>query len=402
MVKIQVLGTFHRFILANQDKRKLVIYGGAGSGKSVAVAQWIVKQFHDGDNLRILCIRKTLPSLRITSYLLIKDILNQAGIIYEENKSELTLKHRNNTIFFKSIDDPEKVKSFEANLIWVEEATELSKEDYLQLDLRTRRAGSNQIILTFNPIDAFHWAITDLVQKPDPTVAVHHSTYKDNRFLPQAYIDTLESLIDQDYNYYRIYTLGEPGVLENTVYSQYKIEDISNWPDACRAGTPSRLGIDFGFNDPTVIVSLKVHDNENYVKELLYKPKLTNSDLISFLHSTFRTNKWPYSLEIVCDSAEPNRIEELCRAGFNAVPANKDIKFGIDQVKSRKLHLDAEAVNGIKEIRAYSYKKNKDGRVLDEPIDAFNHFCDAMRYAISTGASEGKPNSSRLGKLIIR
>jgi len=402
MVKIQVIGTFHRFILNNQDKRKLVIYGGAGSGKSVAVAQWIVKRFYEGDNLRILCIRKTLPSLRITSYLLIKDVLNQLGIIYEENKSELTLKHRNNTIFFKSIDDPEKVKSFEANLIWVEEATELSKEDYLQLDLRTRRAGENQIILTFNPIDAFHWAITDLVQKPDPTVAVHHSTYKDNRFLPQAYIDTLESLIDQDYNYYRIYTLGEPGVLENTVYSQYKIEDISNWPDPCRAGTPSRLGIDFGFNDPTVIVSLKVHDNENYVKELLYKPKLTNSDLISFLHSTFRTNKWPYSLEIVCDSAEPNRIEELNRAGFNAVPANKDIKFGIDQVKSRKLHIDSESVNGIKEIRAYSYKKNKDGRVLDEPIDAFNHFCDSMRYAIATGATESKPNSSRLGKLIIR
>jgi len=303
-------------------------------------------------------------------------------------------------MFFKGLDDPEKIKSFEANLIWVEEATEVTKEDFLQLDLRTRRVGSNQIILTFNPVDAHHWAITDLVQRPDETVAVHHSTYKDNPFLPKAYIDSLESLIEKDYNYYRIYTLGEPGVLEHTIYSHYRIEDPKTWPSRTN-NEPTRLGIDFGYNDPTVVVSLHVYDKENYVRELLYRSHMTNADLVAFLHRTFRENRWPYTVELICDSAEPNRIEELCRAGFNAKPAIKDITYGIDLVKSAPLHIDHQAVNGIKEIRGYSYKKDKDGRVLDVPVDAFNHFCDAMRYAI-TASGERPLSSARLAKTIVR
>lgn len=399
-IRETALSTFFDFFRKNQDKRVLVLYGGAGSGKSYSTAQWLCSQLISRPNLRILCIRKTLPSLRMTALLLVLDTLNRWGVPYELNKSELTIRYGSSVMFFKGLDDPEKIKSFEANLIWIEEATELTKEDFLHLDLRTRRAGGNQIILTFNPIDAFHWTITDLVQKPDPTVAVHHSTYKDNPFLPRSYIKTLESLTEKDYNFYRIYTLGEPGVLENIIYSHYRIEDPRTWPDRTN-GPPTRLGIDFGYNDPTVVVSLHVIDKEHYVRELLYRTHMTNSDLVAFLHDLIKKNDWPRDIEVICDSAEPNRIEELARAGINARPAMKDIKYGIDAVRSRPLHIDHSAINGIKELRGYSYKKDKDGRVLDTPVDAFNHFCDAVRYAIATGYDQ-PPSTSRLMKMIVR
>lgn len=400
-IRIKVIKTFSRFLRGNDDKRVLVLYGGAGSGKSHAVAQYICYRFCTEDDLRILVTRKTGPSLKITSYLLIKDLLAQMSVKYEENRADLIMTRGSSKMFFKSIDDPEKVKSFDANIIWIEEATELTREDGMQLDLRTRRQGRNQLILTFNPIDAFHWCITDLVNKPGPEIAVHHSTHKDNPFLSDQYRKTLESLAEKDYNYYRIYALGEPGVLENVVYTRYAIEDAATWPDVCRSGNPTRLGVDFGFNDPTVVVAVHVKDQERYVKQHLYRSHITNSDLVAFLKQLFAQNRWPMSVEIACDSAEPQRIEELTRAGFNAVPANKDIAYGIDMVKREKLHIDASSVDLIKEIRAYSYRETRDGRVLDEPIDMFNHAMDAMRYAIATGSTNVR-NADRLTKMILR
>jgi len=401
-IEDQFIRTFSKFFRANEDKRILALYGGAGSGKSYSTAQWIITKWLTGENVRILCTRKTLPSLKITSWSLIKDILSKWNIAHDENRSDLVLSFRNNEMLFKSLDDPEKVKSFEANYIWIEEATELSKEDFLQLDLRTRRLGGCQLILTFNPIDAFHWTITDLVQRPSDNVAVHHSTYKDNRFLPADYVRTLETLNERDANYYRIYTLGEPGVLENIIYTGYGVEDRDTWPDRVAHGPPTTLGVDFGFNNPTAIVSCTVSDQEQYARQLLYRSGMTNRQLIEFLEATFTAHGWSKSIPLRCDSAEPQRMVELCNAGFNAQPANKSVSFGIDHIKARRLHIDAESVDLIKELRGYSYKKDRNGRVLDDPVDAFDHAMDAMRYGFTPDMKDIKPNASRLEKLMIR
>jgi phage terminase large subunit len=89
-------------------------------------------------------------------------------------------------------------------------------------------------------------------------------------------------------------------------------------------------------------------------------------------------------VEIFCDNAEPKTIEELRRAGYNAKPADKDVREGIRKVKGQPLYITEKSVNLIKEIRSYKWKTDKDGKVLDEPIKFNDHAIDALRYAIFT------------------
>jgi len=367
--------------LDSRTERILVVYGGAGSGKSFAVAQHVCHLLLTVPDIRIAVIRKTLPALRITAYRLILDTLRAWGVPFAHNKSELLITVNGSEILFKSLDDPEKIKSAEFNLVWVEEATDIEREDFLQLNLRLRRAGArpNQIILTFNPIDAYHWIVTDLVQQERPDVAVLHSTYKDNPYLDAEYTRQLEDLINQDENYYRIYALGEPGVLRNIIYSNWTVA-----PAPAEKPKDRYYGLDFGHTNPSALVEVCLHGEAVHVSERLYQTHLTNADIIGRLKELVV----PGSI-IYADAAEPARIEEIKRAGFRCLPADKSVKDGIDYVKRIRLHLDPASANLISEIRAYKYREDRGGRVLEEPVKFNDHLLDAARYALYTHAKRG-------------
>ena len=318
--------------------------------------------------------RKTLPSLRRTAYQLILDLLKEYGIYHrvEHNKSELTIRLFNNLIQFFSLDDPEKIKSFIANTIWLEEANEFSFEDFTILKLRLSRASgkeTNQMFLSFNPVNC--WIFDKLENHSDAEWI--HSTYKDNPFISPAYAAMLEDLKEQDENYYKIYTLGMRGMLENIIYPEYQLVD-----EMPAEFHEERYGVDFGFENPTVILHCGIIENRLYVDELLYETHLTNSDLIDKLKHMPR-------LDIYADSAEPQRIEELCRAGLRCYPAIKDVQLGIDMVKRYKICLTKRSVSTIKEIRQYQRKKDKDGKILEEPVKFLDHSVDALRYGTIGG-----------------
>jgi phage terminase large subunit len=382
--KVQLLDTFSRLWQDNPDKRIFVVYGGAGSGKSMAVAQRFCRLLCEGPGLRMLVARKTLPSLRITAYQLIKDTLAAWNIPYTQNKNERTITYGPNQIYFTGLDDREKIKSAEFNFIWIEEATDIGKKDFLQLNLRLRRPHpeeeADQMVLTFNPIDAHHWLIEEVIEAPpNPKIVIHHSTYHDNPFLDQTYVDELEALEEKDANFYRIYTLGLPGVLENLIYKNFRIEAM---PAA--AGLMIRdadaLGLDFGFNNQTGLVAVRFYEGRFYIKELFYKAGYTNQDLVAWMQEHLPNKNIP----IWADSAEPDRIEEIARAGFNIWPANKQVFVGIDYLKAQALLLDPDSPNLITEFRNYKWREDKEGRVLDEPVKFRDHLVDAARYAIYT------------------
>jgi len=211
--------------LSETQKRINLLVGGAGSSKSYSIAQHLLRKFYEEDDIRILVTRKTTPSLRISCYQLILDLLKKYGWLYHQNKTELILSQGNNAILFKGLDDPEKIKSAEFNYIWAEEATDLDLDDFRQLNLRLRRETKtiNQMFMSCNPISALHWIKTEVADKLD--VAVNHSTYKDNPFLDKDYVAEIEDLINKDDNYYKIYALGEWGVLENIIYSKWQTLD---------------------------------------------------------------------------------------------------------------------------------------------------------------------------------
>jgi phage terminase large subunit len=139
-------------------------------------------------------------------------------------------------------------------------------------------------------------------------------------------------------------------------------------------------GLDFGYNVASALVRITIADGVAYVKEMLYKTRLTTSDLITELQNLAlkRTD------EIFCDAAEPKTIEELYRAGFNVKPADKDVTEGIRKVKSYPLFIEKNSTNIIAEIKKYKWKVDKNEVVLDEPDKENDHVMDAMRYAIFT------------------
>jgi phage terminase large subunit len=91
--------------------------------------------------------------------------------------------------------------------------------------------------------------------------------------------------------------------------------------------------------------------------------------------------------DIYADSAEPDRIEEINRAGWTCYPANKDVKMGIDVVKRQVLYITKDSLDLIKEIRNWSYRKDRDGNVLEEPSKVMDHLMDSLRY-VAMGQTE--------------
>jgi len=270
-------------------------------------------------------------------------------------------------------------QSTDWSYIWMEEATDFTFNDYLILKtrLRTKSADQkrNKMFLTLNPIDEYHWIKTELIDKEFKEVEDIASTYKDNPFLDQDYIDDLEKLANQDANFYRIYTLGEWGRLTNLIYTNWQI--IDKFPATC---DNIIYGIDFGYNAPSVLLKLGIEGNKVYEHQLIYKNHLTNKDFIVEMKKVI-----PPKLRmkpIYADSAEPDRIEEIRKAGFNIRGANKKVREGIDFIKRLEVCVTEDSTDVIKEKRGYSWRTDKKGRVIDEPVSFLDHAQDAERYAI--------------------
>lgn len=377
----------HYQFLLNSEARKILLYGSAGSGKSWALAQYLLFDLAlKYSGLRFLIVRKTRPAIKKSCWLLFNDMLSQYGILHEKNKTDLTIELNHNTFFFCSIDDPEKLKSIEKiNYIWGEEATELTINDFNQLNLRCRGKNTtgykNQLFFTFNPIDENSF-LKPLTENKDKDIAVLHSTYKDNRFLEQDYIDTLEDLINQDKTYYKIYTLGQWASPEHIIYTNWDIVD--SLPEKIDS---IRYGLDFGYNNPSALIAVIESDQDYYIDEVIYQTKLTNNDLIAKFSELNIDKTDP----ITADSAEPQRIEEIFQAGYNIFPVSKgkdSVRTGINNVKSKRLHVTRQSANIVKELQSYKWRQDKNGNILDEPVKFHDHAMDSVRYVFLQDTSQ--------------
>jgi phage terminase large subunit len=123
-----------------------------------------------------------------------------------------------NKIFCAGLDDEEKIKSIlDITIAWVEEATEFNEQDINQLDLRMRGETelSRELILSFNPVSELHWLkrkfFDDPVEGIKKNLFTMHSTFKDNLFLDDIYVERLMTAHLHDPNNYRVYVLGQWG-----------------------------------------------------------------------------------------------------------------------------------------------------------------------------------------------
>lgn len=355
--------------------KTVVHVGGAGSSKSHSIAQLLIYKLTNEGHKTIGICRKTFPALRMTAMKLVLDLLKDYGIYNpnNHNKTANTYSCNTNTIQFFSLDEVEKIKSANFSYIWMEEANEFSYEDYTVMKLRLRQPTGdgevNQMYLSLNPIDANNWIATKLITEDG--VETIHSTFRDNPFLDKSYIKTITDLIHQDENFYKIYALGEWGLLQRRIYTNYKI--IPALPDMSEARWC--YGLDFGLVNPSALIKVYQLENRFYLEERLYKSGMTNKDIIELLSHEEKG-------DIYADPSAKQMVEEIFRAGYNAYEAHRDVKDGIDLCQRQTLSVPETSVNLIKEIQSYQWKEDKDGNVISEPIKFNDHLMDAMRYGI--------------------
>jgi phage terminase large subunit len=203
------------------------------------------------------------------------------------------------------------------------------------------------------------------------------STWRQNVFLDQRIIDSINSLKDTDEDLWLIYSESQIVPPRELIYQ--KPQTYDTLPQGVKY---TYYGIDWGFsNDSAAVVEVNVRDKELYVKELVYKQGLTNEDLTYLLREVglSRTN------DIVADSSEPKSIEEINRAGFRIRGVKKEngsVLFGIQKLRQYKIFVHKESFNLINEFDNYRYKKDRSGRITNQ-TQGQDHALDALRYVVT-------------------
>lgn len=370
--------------LLDYKTRYNVFYGGAGSGKSYFVMQKIIIKALRYKR-KVLVIRKVGNTVRDSTWALFSELIYRMPQVMESvNKSEFTVNLINGSVFlFKGFDDPEKIKSIQGITdVVIEEASEITEEDFDQLDLRLRaRSGMLQIHLMFNPVSKANWVYKRFFENPvmDDTVIVH-TTYTDNPHLPEVYVKSLLNMQKRNPAYYKIYALGEFATLDKLVFPVFTKKIITQ--DEIQ-GLPLWCGMDFGYtNDPTAI-NWGYIDRSNcslYIIGEYDRTGMTN-DVIAKVLNDLGLGKEV----IIADSAEPKSISEIRRFGIHRIKGAKkgkdSVKNGLDRLQRYDIIIDERCTSTIEEFENYTWiKDKKTGEYINEPIDLFNHHIDAIRY----------------------
>jgi len=356
--------------LQDPKYRNYVFQGSSRAGKTYNIILWMVIDLLNKDNKTYSIIRKTLPALKGSVLRDLKEILLNLDLYKEDNWHSVDGYYElgTNIIEWFSLDSEEKVRGRKRDVGFINEATEITYDEYVQLSLRT----TEKMILDFNPSLWQSW-LYDMEGQDDTFYTI--TTYKDNPFLLQNQVEEIEKLKNRDPNLWRVFGLGQKGIPTRLVFNHSQL--IEEIPQEAKL---LANGCDFGFSDPNTLVQVYKLGESIYCKELLYLRNTTISDFI------YKIKDLGISLsdDFICDSANPQYISEMTRSGINAKSVKKDtILSGIDQIKRHNLFITKDSTNLINELNSYVWKHDKNGNNLDEPEDNNNHLLDPIRYVLT-------------------
>lgn len=274
-------------------------------------------------------------------------------------------------------------KGAKRDILFINEVTAMPETIAFELFARTRK----NVIVDFNPTNRF-W-IHERFEGDKKNTRWIFSTHKANRFLPESVHEEIESWKESNPERYKVYGLGMCGKTEGCIYTNWTQIDELPAEYKWRA-----FGCDLGFvSDPTALVEVRYVNGELYLKEHIYKTKMTNQDIALEIKRLGFQNEL-----IVIDSAEMKSIEELRRAGIlNATPARKgpgSVLQGISLVQSMKLNVTQDSHNIKTELMNYKWKTDALGHDTNVPEDKFNHANDALRYIVSYKFERPKTRST--------
>lgn len=390
--------------LLNDYSHRWEIYkGSAGSGKSHFITQKIIiKALRE--KRRVMICRRYGTTMRNSVFKLFKDVIESFKITHltriKESDMSITLPN-GSEIIFVGLDNEEKLLSIAGITdIFIEEVYEVPKEIVDQLNLRMRgKAPNQQIYMAFNPISAKHWLYDFCEGSTRPESSIYsQSTFRDNPFLPDEYVKALEDMYRTNPNKARVFCDGNWGAdVEGLVYKNHVLSDF-DINELIKQGLEVRVGIDWGFVDPTtVVVSLfDKPKKEIYIIGEFYKRGATLEEIKDGIIGLGISKQKMY-----CDGAEPDKVDYLRRNGFNAVSAKKgagSVKAGISFLQDMKIICHESCVNVAAELENYVYLKDKKtGQYIEDSYDHdFSHTMDALRYSYSDLYSAARLTSAKL------
>lgn len=390
-------GTFWRSTV-----RYRVLKGSRASKKSKTTALNLIYRLMKYPQANLLVIRKTYRTLKDSCYTELKWAISRLGVEdwweVKESPLEMTYRPTGQKIYFRGLDDPLKVTSITVGTGvlcwgWIEEAYEISREaDFDTLDESIRGETPpglfKQWTLTFNPWNERHWLKARFFDHADPDVLALTTDYRCNEWLDANDLALFEAMKERNPRRYQVAGLGNWGVTEGLVFENWReatfsLDDLKGCKTAC--------AMDFGYTiDPTAffVGFIDLENRRLYVWDEFYERGMTNEAIAE------KIKAMGYGKErIVCDSAEPKSIAELRGYGINAVGAKKgrdSIMNGIQWIQNLEIIVHPRCVNFLTEIGNYTWKKDRFGKPLNEPIDEMNHLMDAMRYGCERFIPIGK------------
>ncbi|MEK4219971.1 PBSX family phage terminase large subunit [Bacillus sp. FSL L8-0222] len=382
----------------NYKGRYRVVKGGRGSKKSTTTALNIIYRMMQFPQANTLVVRKVFKDHKDSTYAQLKWAIRRLKVehLWEWTKSPLEIRYKptGQKILFRGLDDPMSVTSITVDVgylcwAWFEEAYQiLNEDDFNKVDMSIRGelppGYFKQITLSFNPWNEKHWLKRRFFDVQDNNILALTTNYKCNEFLGDDDRQLFNWMKKNNLRRYKIEGLGEWGIAEGAIFTNWREFAFDRFEIAKREGIKSAFGLDFGFTtDPSALACslVDIKNRELYIFDEMYKPGLLNNEIAETI------TDMGYRKElIIADSAEQKSIAELRKYGLKKIkPAEKgpdSIKAGIQFLQQFTIFIHPKCSNAAMEFSNYVWDKNKDGKLINKPIDEYNHFIDALRYSM--------------------
>lgn len=395
----------NKYKALGSDSRYFVVTGGRGSGKSYSINLFLLMLTYEVGHV-ILFTRYTLTSAHVSIIPEFIDKIETLGVNadFHITKNEIINLKTGSTILFRGIKTSSgtqtaNLKSLAGVTTWVlDEAEELTDEDVFdKIDFSIRAKGmQNRVVMILNPATKEHFIYKRFFLTKG-TKEGFNGVNSDTTFIHTTYLDNDKNLSDSFLDRANEMRLNNPKKYSHVMLGGWldKAEGVvfNNWEygDFNPNNLMTSFGQDFGFSiDPTTLIEIAIDNTKKiiYLKECLYKPKLTTSQIYA-INKEFAGNKL-----IIADSAEPRLINELRNQGNNireAVKGQGSISAGIALLQDYKLIVSNESQNIAKELNNYVYADKTSKLVIDD----FNHAIDAIRYNVTFQLTRGKAPTIR-------
>jgi phage terminase large subunit len=382
----------------NYKGRYRVAKGGRGSKKSTTTALNTIARMMEYPLANTLVVRKVFKDHKDSTYAQLKWAIRQLKVehlwVAKLSPLEIIYKPTGQKIMFRGLDDPMSVTSITVEVgflcwAWFEEAYQIMNEDdFDKVDMSIRGELPDgyfkQITLTFNPWNEKHWLKRRFFDEKQPNILAITTNYQCNEFLGPDDRELFAWMKKNNPRRYKIEGMGEWGIAEGAVFTNWRefafdIEEIKQ-----REGIKSAFGLDFGYTvDPSAMACalVDVKNRELFLFDEMYKPGLLTNEIAENI------KEMGYSKElIIADSAEKRTIDELRKYGVRRIKAAEkgpdSIRAGIQFLQQFTIYVHPRCTNFAMEFGNYVWDKNAEGKLINKPVDEYNHLIDALRYSM--------------------